>query len=425
MYKTRHNLQCRKNYIYIYKYIKMLNKYRAVSEQKWILSDLLVFKGVTQAGEAGTGREGGSPRAAARGRPALFGTGSRRLRVATATPSTSPGRACARRRKSRPAAEAGWEQGAGSTSHRSLKARRPGWLPRGRPLAGTGARFRLLLLLPLLGVRVAGGTPVPQERHREGWGVRGKWSRTAAGPHSPPAAAPPSGGAAPMWREPPWAGPRECAAAATPCRWSSCPTRTSSSTSPTTQVQPTRRIAQPSAAGAPRALGEGSEQPRLPSGKGLCNTRAGFCRASQKDEASGVVLPRLTPPLRVSLSQVGRRRERAISPQQCVPGAGAAAQGARKLLGPDAVKHSQSKRNEAADVCHSSVLQQFWLLLRWGTSVAMLKTCQYKARNISFRLCCWSCFEQKVMQLSRGLSAYILPWVPWQPTKYFPVAPLL
>lgn len=35
MYKTRRNLQCRKK-LYIYKYITMLNKYRAVSEQSCV-----------------------------------------------------------------------------------------------------------------------------------------------------------------------------------------------------------------------------------------------------------------------------------------------------------------------------------------------------------------------------------------------------
>lgn len=36
-------MQKKKFYIYIYKYIKMLNKYCAVSEQKGILSDLGLF----------------------------------------------------------------------------------------------------------------------------------------------------------------------------------------------------------------------------------------------------------------------------------------------------------------------------------------------------------------------------------------------
>lgn len=73
----------------------------------------------------------------------------------------------------------------------------------------------------------------------------------------------------------------------------------------------------PAPPAAPRVLAEGSQQPRRPPGKGIRSTRAGCCRASQKDEASGVAVPRLSPPRSVCPSPALGRLRFELPPAMC------------------------------------------------------------------------------------------------------------
>lgn len=214
-------------------------------------------------------RVGRAVRGVPRGEPELWGgdrAGPELFPCGARGGFASPQRPRARARGTRacaaaevpPCCRGGPGGGRGLAVAQVIKARRPRWPPRGEPRDG-----RSLAREPGSASccpRLCRGRGEPAGARSRGSGAVRGWS--GASPR-PPATAPPGGGAAPTWRTPPWAGPRGRAAAAAPCGWSSCPTRTSSSTSPTTQVQPAR-CSQGAGRGvraAAAAPGKGAVQP--------------------------------------------------------------------------------------------------------------------------------------------------------------------